>query len=205
MRMYWDTETTGLYQSRDFHLHRKHPAIMEYAHVLVDDDWNEVEHYQCYVQLPDYVQVHERAYAAHGIERSKCDAGVSSLTMMNAFVQAVCKARLIGGYNIQYDLDMMAITWHRLQEEMDGQVAPLDLPDNVDLMRYATPICQLPPTDRMKAAGRNHFKSPTLTQALRIICRHEHAGAHGALADARGCVILHRKLWELRYGQEATA
>jgi DNA polymerase-3 subunit epsilon len=202
-RMYWDTETTGLYQSRDFHRHEKHPAIMEYAHVLVDDDWNEVEHFQCFVKVPAYVEVHEKAYAAHGISRDKCEAeGVEPMYMFERFIAAVANSRLVGGYNINYDKDMMEITYHRLQAEYDGGIAPLAFPPMVDLMPYATPICALPPTDRMKAAGRMHFKSPSLTEALRIICRHEHAGAHGALADARGCARLHRKLWEMKNGKE---
>ena len=202
MRMYFDTETTGLYQSNDFYNHRNKPAIMEYAHVLVDDDWNTVEEFQCFVQIPDHVEVHPKAYAAHGIDRAKCTAeGVTLQHMFLRFVQAVAQARMICGYNVQYDLDMIEISYHRLQEELNGALIECDLPSRLDLMKYATPICQLPPTDRMKAAGRNHFKSPNLSEALRIICRHElGSSAHGALADTKGCVILHRKLVELRNG-----
>jgi DNA polymerase-3 subunit epsilon len=54
--------------------------------------------------------------------------------------------------------------------------------------RLATPILKLPPTQKMRAAGRHHPKTPNLTEAHRHFFGDDFDGAHTALADARACL-----------------
>lgn len=194
MKMYFDTETTGLYGTRDFHRLEGKPAVMSYAHVLVDDDWNEVEEYHELVQIPEEVTIHPKAFEAHGICRADCrEKGLPLSQVFGAFISAVARSRMVVGYNVQYDLDMMEISYWRIQEQTNGGLDKMELPQPVDLMRYSTPICQLPSTN-----GFRGFKWPKLSEALKIICDYEHVGAHNALADTKGCIRLHKKLVGLR-------
>lgn len=187
MKLYFDTETTGLYDRRDFHNHVGLPAIMEYAHLLIDDEWNVVEKFETLVQLPDSCEIHERAYAAHGITREEAnEKGIPFFQVLDKFWNAIARARMVVGYNISYDLDMMEIGYHRACSE--GLTKDnMAIPQAVDLMRYATPICALP--------GRRpgDYKWPKLEEAMRIICGCTHKG-HRALADTLACVTLHQKL-----------
>lgn len=197
-RMYWDTETSGIIRSRELDNSLKQPAIMQYAHVLVDDDWNEVEAFETRVKLPNYVDVERGAYNAHGLTREDCQDGISLQEMVGHFQRAVAQARMILGFNTGYDFDMMTVSYHRLRNDFFIEVPQIELPQIVDIMQYATPICAIPPTAKMQAAGRHHYKTPSLKEAVKIICQQDFP-AHGALPDSRACVILHRKLWELRH------
>jgi DNA polymerase-3 subunit epsilon len=52
----------------------------------------------------------------------------------------------------------------------------------------ATPILKLPPTDKMRAAGRHHHKSANLREAYSHFMGRELVDAHSAIADARACM-----------------
>lgn len=53
--------------------------------------------------------------------------------------------------------------------------------------RLATPICALPPTEKMKAVGRFHHKTPNLGEAYRHFTGKELVNAHSAMADVLAC------------------
>lgn len=196
MKLYFDTEATGIFNGwqRDFHNHTRFPAIMSFAGVLVDDDWKIVDECHHFVQIPDEVEIHPKAFETHGITRERCNNGVPLGFVLEVFHDMVVASRLVVGYNVDFDLGMMEISWYR-----DGARAKKpQLPQVLDLMKYATPICGLPPTEKMKAAGRFHNKSANLTEAMKIICNHDHSGAHDALADVKACIMLHRKIKEMQ-------
>lgn len=198
LRMYWDTETSGIIYNRDLNNTLKQPAIMSYAHVLVDDDWNEVEAFETKVKLPNYVEVERGAYNAHGLTREDCKEGITLKELVERFHGAISQSRMILGYHTDFDWDMMTVSYFRLRNDFFHEVPQIELPRKVDLMTYATPVCAIPPTERMRAVGRNHYKTPNLREAMSIICGVDHTAAHGALPDTRACVTLHRKLWELK-------
>lgn len=199
MKLYFDTETTGLYQRQDFHNFRGLPAIMEYAHLLVDDEWNVVETFNTLVQIDPEVEIHPKALEAHGITREECANGLPFSHVAERFSQALDRCRMVVGYNVRYDLDMMLICLHRAAAETGGVAVPFVLPQVVDLMRYATPICQLPG----KRPG--DFKWPKLTEAMHIICGLNHSNAHRALPDTLACVTLHQHLVNLQESRRHAA
>ena len=55
----------------------------------------------------------------------------------------------------------------------------------------STPILKLPPTERMLAAGRTHFKSANLSEAYKHFTGNELVGAHSALADVQACMAVY--------------
>ena len=65
------------------------------------------------------------------------------------------------------------------------------------VMRPCTPLCKLPPTDAMMAAGRRTFKTPKLAEAVEILLGEKLEGAHNALHDVRATVRLFYLLHDL--------
>lgn len=201
MRMYFDTETTGVFSSwqRDFHNYKRFPAIMSYAHVLTDDDWNVLEEFHSLVKIADDVEVHPKAQEVHGISREICmEKGINLSLVLTHFFKGISRSRMVIGFNTSFDLGLMEISKYRAKAEENFDCGQMELPQVVDLMKYAEPICAIPATEKMRATGRHGFKPPRLSEALKIICDYEHVGAHDALADVKGCVMLHKKLVEMR-------
>ncbi len=60
----------------------------------------------------------------------------------------------------------------------------------------SAPIVNLPPTERMIAAGRNHPKSPQLGEAYEHFTGEKLEGAHDALVDVLACKLIFDKLTE---------
>ena len=65
-------------------------------------------------------------------------------------------------------------------------------------MEAATPIVNLPPTERMVAAGITKPKPPKLEECIRHFFDESLEGAHDALIDVRACsrVFFHLKTLE---------
>jgi DNA polymerase-3 subunit epsilon len=59
-----------------------------------------------------------------------------------------------------------------------------------DVMKMATPICKMPPTEKMMARGRKDFKSPRLEEAYRIMFGERMDGAHDAMSDVKATARL---------------
>jgi DNA polymerase-3 subunit epsilon len=55
----------------------------------------------------------------------------------------------------------------------------------------STPILKLPPTAKMIAAGRRHYKSANLGEAYRHFTGQELAGAHQAMVDVQACMAVY--------------
>jgi DNA polymerase-3 subunit epsilon len=54
--------------------------------------------------------------------------------------------------------------------------------------KMATPHCKLPPTEKMIAAGRRHYKTPTMGEAFKHFTGQELVGAHSAMTDVLACI-----------------
>jgi DNA polymerase-3 subunit epsilon len=69
----------------------------------------------------------------------------------------------------------------------------------------ATPIVKCPPTAKMIAARRTHFKTPTLTEAYQHFFGEGFDGAHSALADCRACLRVYLAILDLQQPTLAAA
>ncbi|WP_447915888.1 3'-5' exonuclease [Delftia acidovorans] len=54
-----------------------------------------------------------------------------------------------------------------------------------------TSICQLPPTEKMRAVGMGKFKTPKLTEAYHHFYGRDFEGAHTAGADVASCIAVY--------------
>ncbi|MFO1465834.1 MAG: hypothetical protein U1F35_05245 [Steroidobacteraceae bacterium] len=57
--------------------------------------------------------------------------------------------------------------------------------------KLATPILKLPPTARMRAYGRHHYKSANLGEAYQHFTGKPLENAHSAMADVRACMAVY--------------
>lgn len=199
MRHYFDTETSGLPQGwqRDYFNYKKFPIMLEYAGVLVDDQ-HEVMAWDRLIKPPYGFIIGAEATAVHGLTYEKCmDEGVPLNEALDVHWEMTRKAKMHVGFNLDFDHGIIETAMYRAKAEHSYTFTPVERPQQVDLKNYATPLCAIPPTPKMIAAKRMHFKTPTLTEAMLHVCKHDHSGAHRAMPDVRACILLHRTIKEL--------
>jgi len=190
MRLYFDTETTGIYQSKLPATHPSQPHLVQLAAILVDRDNRERASVNLIVK-PDGYTIPKEASNVHGITTELAlKYGVPLMVAVAAFTNLRALAEMLVAHNIQFDLGIMATAIHRTGR----QPAHPGPTTHVCTMELSTPILKLPPTSRMIAAGFNKFKNPNLAECYRHFFDEELEGAHDAMVDVRGCMRVHNEL-----------
>lgn len=178
---FFDTETTGLpdWSSPSDAPHQPH--VIQAAGLLCDHLGNELDEWSTLIQPGPGAVMAPEAFNAHGISLEKAQAeGVPLAEAWQRFAGLVDRAEGIVGHNISFDIRMMRIA----SAKLNGVKWDSEIPSRCT-MKMATKILNLPPTERMKAAGRFHAKPPNLTECVRFFFNEDHGGAHDALADVR--------------------
>jgi len=180
----FDTETCGIPNDRLPDDHPAQPPLVQLGALLIDEDngaeWATLE---LIVKPAGKYRIPDSAARVHGITTELAEAvGVPLSLVVPAFVRLRHLASRIVAYNAPFDLTIMRQAIARL-----GKPVTLPGPDGVDdVAAFATPLCEMPPTERMIAAGRgDQFKMPKLIEAYEYFFGEKFEGAHGALADAR--------------------
>lgn len=186
-----DTETSGLpkkYLSVD---HPEQPYLVELGAILADEENDKEIASISLLVKPDGWVIPDEAARVHGITTERATAaGVPALVALSALTHLWAQADALIAYNLPFDLRILNIAMARL-----GRASLLPRPArSVCVMEMATPVVNLPPTERMLAAGFNRPKSPTLMEAHEALFGERFDGAHGALVDARQALKLYRKL-----------
>ena len=114
------------------------------------------------------------------------------MVALGAYLNLRAVADEVAGHNVAFDLGIVSAAIHRL-----GRNPSRPGPDRVTCTaELGTPICAIPATERMVAAGYGaNFKKPSLSELHAHLFGEPHAGAHSALADCRACA---RCLAEIR-------
>jgi len=196
--LFFDTETTGFYSNRLPFDHDDQPRLVQIALPLTEDDGEPVASASLIVNPG--VPIPERAAQVHGITNERAEAmGVSEKTALALFTFMADRSDLIVAHNIAFDINVMACAYAR-----SGHEAPEWA--TFCTMDAACPIINLPPTDRMKAAGINRPKSPRLEECVRHFFDEDLEGAHDAIVDLNACarVFFHLKSLD-QMQQEATS
>lgn len=192
MILFFDTETTGFFQDRLPVDHPEQPHIVQLAAQLCEDDGESVAGF--YFIVDPGVSIPERASDVHGITNEiAAELGVSPEFALQAFTHLYQRADLVCAHNIKFDRGVIeaAISRHY------RKVMPLRKPLYCT-MEAASPIINLPPTERMIAAGFDKPKPPKLEEAIRYFFNEDLDGAHDAMVDVTACrrVYLHLKSLE---------
>lgn len=192
MILFFDTETTGFYDNRMPADHPSQPHVVQLAMQLCEDDGAPALTAALIIDCP--YPISEKASEVHGITNEIASArGVDLEMAIDLFRHFYRLADLIVCHNVDFDVPVMQSVIGRFQ----GRAVTFDKPTFCTLAA-ATPIVNLPPTDRMKAAGFNKPKPPKLEECIQHFFGEELEGAHDAMIDVAACrrVYLHLKSLE---------
>lgn len=192
--LFYDTETSGLPDFRAPSESPHQPHIVQVAASLVDCDTRAVLASIDLVVAPTDWDIPAEVSAVHGItvERAR-DIGVSEHLAVEALLALWQRADYRVAHNEQFDARILRIGLMRfgtgalVDAWRDGRAECT--------ANMATPLCKMPPTQRMRSAGLNSFKTPKLTEAHAILLGLEFENAHSALADVDAC---RRIYWHMK-------
>lgn len=202
--LFFDTETTGLPARGRPPGHAEQPHLVQLACLLTDDDGTERASVSLIVRPP--VPIPADVSAIHGITDAVAAAsGVRTSVALDLWLGLARRAHTLVAHNIPFDEQMMLGAWcrrHVGDEAIEDWARMHGDRERFYTMRAATPVVNLPPTDRMRAAGFNKPKPPKLAECVRAFFNEDLEGAHDALVDVRACA---RVFFHLRNLQQKAA
>lgn len=206
----FDTETTGLPLFGEPSEDPRQPHIVQLAAMLVDTDTRKVLASLDLIIRPDGWVIPEDVAKIHGITTERAmDEGVSERLAVEMFMELWSRADFRIAHNESFDARILRIALHRFP--MAAYPPDFWSGGRCDCTaRMATPIMNLPPTERMLAVGRAHPKTPNLQEAFTFFTGANLIDAHSAMADAQACwrvwcaIKDREKLADASAGQAAT-
>lgn len=194
---FYDTETTGLPLFNQPSEHPGQPHIVQLAAALVDLDTRETVASLDVVVRPDGWTIPDEVAAVHGITTEHAAAvGVPESLALSLFLELWGRRPRIA-HNEQFDARIIRIAQHRaseLEPELDAWKAGAAQ----CTARMATPIVKCPPTAKMIAAGRHHYKTANLGEAVQFFTGKPLENAHSAMADVKGCMDVYFAIQDVR-------
>ena len=202
--LFLDTETTGLPSRYAPPEDQGQPWCVQVAWLMQDTRRPELDgrHFgSLIIQPPGKVRVSPQAADVHRLTDDViADLGIPAANAFRMLGPLVESADLLVAHNEEFDRARLIGDFVRLGSTVYGSKC-----DEVErwfcTMRAATPIVNLPPTDRMRAAGFDKPKPPKLEEAIAHFWPGETiAGAHDAMVDLRACQRLFWRLVALGHG-----
>lgn len=180
MIIVFDTETTGFPNPNLPLDHADQPHIVQLACILFED--NGTERSSLSVIVNPGVPIPERASAVHGITDEVAErCGIAPFVATAMLFHMIGRADLVVAHNAPFDAAIARTAFRRCSMVLPSQ------PQQFCTMRAATPVLNLPPTERMRAAGFTKPKAPKLAECIRHFFGEDLDGAHDALVDVRAC------------------
>jgi DNA polymerase III subunit epsilon len=188
MILFFDTETTGLPVEHLPIGHEDQPHVVQLAAILTEDDGTERASINLTVH-PDGWTVPDGAARVHGITTElAARTGIRAAVAAVLFGDLMKKADLLVAHNIKFDRQLLATLFARTKRA--DAVSPFNIKQHCT-MEQATPLVNLPPTDRMILAGINKPKSARLEECVKHFFGQTLDGAHDALVDVRACARIY--------------
>lgn len=181
MKLFFDTETTGLANFQQEPNHPSQPRLVQLAAILTDEACQEISAVKILVK-PDGFQIPPGASAVHGITQEHAElAGVPAKAAVGVFVHLARAAHSLHAFNINYDRIVMLGEVLRI----DKMPNPFTDIEEVCEMESMTEICKLP--------GRGgNWKWPKLQEAYRHAFKKDFDKSHDAMADVRAMIAVHK-------------
>lgn len=191
--IFLDTETQGLPLFNEPSEDPRQPHVVQLAALLVDLDTRKTIASLDLVIDPIDWEIPDEVSKIHGITTEYArDVGVREEHAIELLIQLWQRADFRVAHNEQFDARIVRIALHRHfpcgygcdpSEWKAGRAECTQI--------LSTPILKLPPTDKMRAAGRNHHKSANLREAYKHFTGEDLVDAHSAMADARACLAVY--------------
>jgi len=182
--LFVDVETTGFLQERLPIDDPSQPYIVQLAAQLCEEDGAVLAGFSLIVDPGiGTVRIPKQASDVHGItEERAAQFGVSAELALSAFTHLYQRADLVCAHNIKFDRGCIEALISRHYQ----RVMPLRKP-LFCTMEAATPVLNLPPTEKMLAAGFDKPKTPKLEECVRHFFGEDLDGAHDAMVDVIAC------------------
>jgi DNA polymerase III subunit epsilon len=182
--LFFDTETTGLVDSRMPPGHESQPHLVQLAAVLRDDTGIERAAVNLIIK-PDGWTIPEKAASIHGITTEIATAnGVGLRHALVIFVALARRASVVVAHNLDFDEAVILTASKRLAPDFD----PFGTQQRFCTMKAAVPILKLPHAKEPRPGEPDKYKWPSLRECIHFFFGEEMTGAHQALADVRACM-----------------
>jgi DNA polymerase III epsilon subunit-like protein len=188
----FDTETTG---KIDKYAHlsetEKQPHILQFSYVMYDTDQNNVFINDNIIKIPPYITVPPECIQIHGITQEKSQAsGVILYDVLRNFHVNMKEADYIIGHNLEFDVKMLIVEFHRLKEESGNDEAYERIIDYFEkgkqfgskcfcTMKNTVDVCKL---DNPNKKGEK-YKYPKLSELHKHLFSYEPKNLHNSLFD----------------------
>lgn len=194
--LFYDTETTGLPLWNEPSEDPRQPHLVQLAALLVDADSRKVQASMDVIIRPSGYVIPSDVSAIHGITTERAlDVGISESLAVEMLLE-LWQSRLRVAHNESFDARMIRIQLLRHGTKIGRNPDDWKMAPAACTQTLATPVMQLPPTERMRAAGRYHHKSPNLGEAYKHFTGQTLADAHTAMADVQACMQVYFALHE---------
>lgn len=191
----FDTETTGLFDYKRRADEEGQPRMASIAAALVSDT-GEIIHQWYHLIKPvgwDEKTMHELkegsgAFKINGLTLERLmDEGIPVEHALMQFDALVDRCTGIASYDISFDQKVA-----RAEQRRAGRPDRYGERPTFCIMRTATDLCKIPPTDKMMAAGKRWNKTPNLTEAASILLGTDLSEAHDAKVDLGATIEIYR-------------
>ncbi len=180
MKLFIDTETTGLPNRHAFFGDPSQPHLVQLAALLTDDEGTEKGCFHGII-LPQDWTIPAEAAAVHGITTEiAATLGIPLVGALAAFSTLCFRAQELIAHNLDFDLIVMRAALRRA----GGNYLLLEKPRHSCTMRASAEVLKLP-------GRRGQYKWPKLQEAYRHFYHQELEGSHDAMTDVRACAAVH--------------
>ena len=189
----FDTETTGLPLFNERSADPRQPHLVQLAIIQLSEDGQEAQA-ECFIIKPDGWTISPENAAIHGITHERAmDEGINEADAADLFLTMQAHGAVRVAHNESFDRRILRIAMTRAGIERDV-IEATEQRRSFCTCNAATPLVNLPPTEKMIAAGINRPKSASLIECMAHFFNETLPGAHDALVDARACARLYGKL-----------
>ncbi|QTY26745.1 DNA polymerase III subunit alpha [Flavobacterium sp. CS20] len=175
MYIIFDTETTGLPKRFNAPISDvdNWPRAVQIAW-QVHDQWGKLIEHQDFLIQPEGFDIPYDSEKIHGISTTLAhQEGKPLKDVLQAFNEALKKARFVVGQNVDFDINIMGAEFYR--SEIESPLAEMQVLDTCT--EKTAKLCQIP-------GGRGGgFKLPTLTELHQFLFNEPFNEAHNATAD----------------------
>lgn len=193
--MVYDTETTGLPLWSSPSEDPGQPRLVQLTAVLFDGSLeNELEYFSAIVR-PDGWTIPDEVAKLHRITTEiALVQGIPLGNVISQFVTMAFKADLVCAYGIDFDMRIIRIAMLRSGNSKQTCDDFTNRLKTHCVMRQATPLARVPPTDKMMRAGRKTWKTPNLQEAVKAILGEDLEEAHDSRADVLATARLYWRM-----------
>lgn len=192
---FYDTETTGLPDFRAPSESPHQPHIVQLAACLVNPATRKTIASMDVIIRPDGWTIPDDIAKIHGITTEHAmDVGIPESLAVGMFME-LWGHRVRVAHNEQFDARILRIALMRFEDQATADDWKAGQSDCT--AKLATPICKIPPTAKMVAAGFNKFKTANLSEAYRHFMGRDFENAHSALADVKACAAVYFSIMDM--------